>query len=466
MKSTYDANGNLLRQIGIFSATILVVSNMVGTGIFTTSGFIMAELKNPFLLMICWLCGGIFALCGALCYGELGARFPRAGGEYVFLRESFGKPMGFLSGWISLIVGFSAPIAAAAIAFATYLFSAIGMDPGDGFDITVFGFRAASLSVVNITAVASIVLFSLLHYHSLVTGTRIQNALTLSNFVIMLGFIAAGFLFGGGSFEHFKTPGGISSFSAETFAVSLIFVSFAFSGWNAAAYLGGEIREPRKNIPAALLAGTILVTGLYLLLNAVFIYSMPPPDMAGIIDVGAQSARFLFGGVVSQYFAAAVSIGILSAISAMIMTGPRVYYAMARDGVFFTRLAAVDPRRRTPAHAIVLQAAIACFMVITSAFEALLMYIGFTLSVFAMITVIGMMRIRRIRPDIKGLYETPGYPITPLVFIAGNIWIVLYMIKSRPVNSLFGVATIAAGAIVYMFFARREKQAAEVLSNP
>ncbi len=457
MKSAFDGNGDLLRQIGIFSATILVVSNMVGTGIFTTSGFIMAELGDPLMLMLCWLCGGIFALCGALCYGELGAKFPRAGGEYVFLRESFGKPMGFLSGWISLIVGFSAPIAAAAIAFATYLFSAFGIAPGGVAPITLFGVQVANVSMTNLTAVAAIVLFSLLHYYSVIAGARLQNVLTLSNFVLIIGFIIAGFAFGNGSVSHFAASGEMRAFSAETFAVSLIFVSFAYSGWNAAAYLGGEIREPRKNIPLALVIGTVMVSGLYLLLNAVYIYALPAEQMKGAIDIGARSARSLFGENISRFLAIAVALGILSAVSAMIMTGPRVYYAMAKDGIFFPRLARVNPEKRTPAPSIALQAAIACVMVITATFNTLLMYIGFTLSLFAMMTVIGMMRIRKTRPDLAGAYRTFGYPVTPLLFIGGNLWIVFYMIKSRPINSLFGFATIAMGLLVYLWFARRKQ---------
>lgn len=460
MKAALDGNGDLLRQVGLYSATILVISNMVGTGIFTTSGFIMEELSDPFILLLCWLCGGVFALCGALCYGELGARYPRAGGEYVFLRESFGKMMGFLSGWISLIVGFSAPIAAAAIAFSTYLFSAFGVEGGGGAAIEIMDIPVARFSPVNLTAIAAIVVFSLLHYHSVITGSRIQNVLTVSNFVLIVVFIVAGFAFGSGSAAHFRDTPGLSAFSAETFAVSLIFVSFAYSGWNAAAYLGGEIQNPRKNIPVSLFAGTFVVMGLYLLLNAVYVYALGISEMKGVVDVGARTARLLFGDGASRWLSFAVAIGILSAVSAMIMTGPRIYYAMSKDRVFFTRLAQVNPRRHTPAWSIVLQAGIACFMVVTAAFDALLMYIGFTLSIFAMLTVIGMMRIRRTRPDPEGMYRTFGYPVTPLVFIAGNLWIIFFMIRSRPVNSLFGLGTIAAGILVYWYFAGREKRAA------
>ncbi|MFW6401943.1 MAG: APC family permease [Desulfohalobiaceae bacterium] len=457
MRGAVDGNGDLLRQVGLFSATVLVISNMVGTGIFTTSGLIMQELQDPVLLLLCWLCGGIFALAGALCYGELGARFPKAGGEYVFLRECFGKMAGFLSGWISLIVGFSAPIAAAAIAFATYLYSGLGLDTSWEQPVEVLGLQAARLSLVNLTAVAAVMVFSLLHYLSVIIGSRVQNLLTISNLVLILLFIILGLSLGQGSSQNVVQTQGWSGFSAQGFAVSLIFVFFAYSGWNAAAYLGGEIKNPGRNIPLALVLGTLLVIGLYLLLNLVFVYSMPPEEMQGVVDVGAKSARSLFGQGMSRLLSLAVALGILSAVSAMVMTGPRIYYAMSRDGVFFTRLARVNPERRTPAYSIILQGGIACFMVVTAAFEALLMYIGFTLSIFAMLTVVGLMRIRRSSPQTAGGYKTLGYPLTPLFFILGNLWIIYYMLQSRPLSGVFGLGTIAAGVLVYLGFAYRER---------
>lgn len=447
--------GKLLRRIGFFSATLLVVSNMIGTGVFTTSGLIMERVEDPVIMLLCWLSGGLFALCGALCYGEMGAKFPHAGGEYVFLRESFGKLMGFLSGWISLVVGFSAPIAAAAIAFSTYVFRAFGITVGPTIPIEVFGIPVAVISMVNITAIMVIVGFSLLHYHSLVKGSWIQNCLTVLNFFLVLVFIIAGFAFGQGEAAHFLKPSGMRGFSAESFAVALIFVSFSYSGWNAAAYLGGEIERPQRNIPLSMTCGTILVTGLYLLLNSVYVYSMPADQMKGFIDIGARSAQFLFGIHIGRFFSIAIAIGILTAVSAMTMTGPRVYYAMAIDGMFFAKFGQVNPERRTPAHSIALQSSIACLMVLTSTFDALLMYIGFTLSIFAMLTVIGMMRIRKTRPELICSYHTFGYPFTPLVFIAGNLWIIIYMIKSCPVNALFGLATIGAGVVIYGYFKKK-----------
>ena len=461
MKNKLD-NGELKREVVLFSATVLVVANMVGTGIFTTSGFIIQELQNPQSLLLCWLVGGIFALCGALSYGELGAMFPRAGGEYVYLRESFGKWMGFLSGWISLIVGFSAPIAAAAIAFAAYFFHALQLAPSAKITLAVFGINIGAISPSGMVAVAAIIAFSLVHYHSLLVGSRVQNGLTLFKIGVVVTFVVGGLCFGNGSVSNFSHGLDISSVFQDKFAISLIFVSFAYSGWNAAAYLGGEIERPNRNIPLALFTGTFFVMCLYLLLNVVYIYALPVKEMSGVLEVGTKSAISLFGGGMSKYFSGAIAIGLLSVLSAMIMAGPRVYYAMSRDGVFFGLFGKVNKARRTPAHSIFLQASIAIIMVITASFDKLLLYIGFTLSLFAMLTVAGMVRLRIRQPALTTSYRTPGYPLTPLLFILGNLWIIYFSIKSRPITSLFGLGTIGLGIVVYCYFAHRKEQGNEI----
>ena len=452
-------NHHLKREIGLFSATILVIANMVGTGIFTTSGFIMEELGNPQAMLLCWLVGGVFALCGALCYGELGAMFPRAGGEYVFLRESFGKGMGFLSGWISLIVGFSAPIAAAAIAFATYFFRILPVSFSAKLTAPFLEIGILAISPITMLAITVIIIFSLIHYHSVFLGARVQNSLTIFKVCLIVVFVVAGFCLGQGSTENFSQGLEISLIFQDKFAISLIFITFAYSGWNAAAYLGGEIKNPVRNIPLALFTGTALVVCLYLLLNIVYIYALSPGEMSGTLEVGTKSAVSLFGDNISRYFSGAIAIGILSVLSAMIMAGPRVYYAMSRDGVFFELFGKVNALRQTPVFAILLQAVIAIIMVITASFDKLLLYIGFTLSLCAMLTVVGMMLLRIKKPDLKRSYKTFGYPVTPLLFISGNLWIIYFCIKSRPITSLFGLGTIGLGVLVYSYFRRKNRSA-------
>lgn len=454
MKNSLN-NSELKRAIGLPSATILVIANMVGTGVFTTSGFIIAEVGSPEAMLLCWLVGGVFALCGALCYAELGALFPKAGGEYVFLRESLGRPLGFVSGWISLIVGFSAPIAAASIAFATYCFRLFPQVDGWGPTIPLLGLAVVKISPMTMLALSVIVIFSFVHYHSVSLGTRVQNGLTVFKITLIVVFIAAGLWIGHGSTEHLFDVFDTGAIFRKEFAVSLIFVSFAYSGWNAAAYLGGEIKNPSRNIPWALVAGTFLVMCLYVLLNLVYVYALPPQEMKGVLEVGTKSAIFLFGDHASRFFTGAIALGLLSVLSAMIMTGPRVYYAMAKDGVFFELFGKVNKLHKTPAHAIFLQAGIAMIMVVTASFDKLLIYIGFTLSLCASLTVVGMILLRLRQPGLKREYKTLGYPVTPILFVLGNLWIIYFSIKSKPMASLIGLGTIGVGMLVYFCFRKK-----------
>jgi APA family basic amino acid/polyamine antiporter len=442
----------LQRRLGLFSATNLVVANMIGTGVFTTSGFILERLGDPWSLLLCWLAGGALALAGALCYGELGANLPRAGGEYVFLRQSLGPAWGFLAGWVSLVVGFSAPIAASAIALAAYLLPALGLETAWRWELAAGGLTLLRLSPQAMVAVGAIAALSLVHGAGLVLGARVQNSLTLLKLVVLAAFLAGGFWWGRGSWGHLAAGPALGGALSGEFAVALIFVSFAYSGWNAAAYLGGEITDPARNIPRALVMGAGLVTALYLAINLLYLYALPPGELAGVLEVGAAAAAALFGPAAGAWFSLAIALGLLSVLSAMIVAGPRVYYAMAADGLFLRSLARVS-RRGTPAASIGCQAAIAVLMVLTASFDALLIYIGFTLSLFAALTVAGLMVLRR-RGRLTAAYRTPGYPLTPVAFILASLWIVVHSLATSPAAPLFGLATMALGLGVYGWFRR------------
>ncbi|MGO8819754.1 MAG: APC family permease [Desulfomonilaceae bacterium] len=455
MSDSHNGGGELKRELGLFSATIIVVANMIGTGIFTTPGLIASELPNPSSVLICWIVGGLFALCGALCYGELGAIFPEAGAEYVYIRCQFGKLPGFLSGWVSLIVGFSAPIAAASIAFSSYLFQTFAIPEGPAIALASHGVSFITLSLPVAVSIATIIIISAIHYLGLAFGSKVQNALTVFKICVIMIFILSAFFLGQGSMTHFSGGWRIADLFQEKFAVSLIFVSFAYSGWNAAAYLGAEIKRPDFTLPAALILGTTIVASLYLALNVVYIYSLPQHAINGVIEVGAKSAVALFGQDVSKYFSAAISLALLSVLSAMIMTGPRVYYAMARDNVFFHSLGKIDTAHGTPAYSIFLQGAVAVAMVVTASFDKLLIYIGFTLSIFTSLAVIGLIRARQRRSPSRPGYTTPGYPVTPIVFILGNLWTIYFSVMSRPITSLWGFLTVASGVLVFFFFQRK-----------
>jgi len=446
------------RQMGLFSATVLVVANMVGTGIFTTSGFIIQELGNPWTMLGCWVVGGLFALAGALCYGELGARFPRAGGEYVYLRESFGELPAFLSGWVSLLVGFSAPLAAAAMAFAVYFLAGWGGGQELGWVWKVQGVALLTLSPVTLLASGVILAFSLVHSHSLFLGSRVQNTLTLFKVALIMVFIILGLGWGRGSPAHFGAAPALEVFFSGQFATSLVIITFAYSGWNAAAYMGGEISRPTRNIPLALLGGTILVTGLYLLLNVTFIYGLSTREMSGVLAVGEKAAVTLFGVRISRIFSGAIALSLLSLISGLMMTGPRVYLAMAKNGLFFPGISKLKGEHATPGNAIRLQGGLALVMVLTASFESLLIFIGFTLSLFSLLAVAGLLVLRRRDPAPDLPYRTWGYPFTPFFFILGNLWIILFSIINRPAVSLTGLAAILSGAVFYFYFKWRPRR--------
>ncbi len=447
-----SAPPELARRMGLFSACCLIVANMVGTGIFTTSGFLMQLLGNAWLLMACWLLGGLIALAGALCYGELGARLPRAGGEYVFLRESFGPATAFLSGWVSLVVGFSAPIAASAVAAAGYLLQAWGASQEP-----LLRAGGVTLSADTLLALGFVVLLTLVHTRRLGVGLGVQNLLTLFKLLVLALLIAAGLWLwpASGSWGGLPFTAGGEGAGAGAVAVALVLVSFAYSGFNAAAYLGGEVRRPGRNLPRALFLGTGLVTLLYLLLNLAYLAALGPGGMPGVKEIGALAAKALWGPGAGRIFSLAVGLCLLSGLGAMVLAGPRVYFAMACDGLLLGPLARIDQRSGVPVNAVWLQAVIAAVMVVTASFEALLFYIGFTLSLFSALAVAGLFVLRR-KNSARPPFRVPGYPFTPLVFIAANLAMVVFALADNPWRGLPSGLTLAVG--LYWLFRRQDKR--------
>lgn len=426
------------RLLGTLSATSIVVASMVGTGIFTTSGFIVSELNSPFLLLFVWLIGGILALFGALSYAELAAAMPMSGGEYNYLSKIYHPAVGFLSGWISLIAGFSAPIASVSLAFGKYLFSVMPfIHP-------------------KIAALALVLIFSMLHLVDIRMGSYTQNFFTIIKIVLILGFIILGFLIGmGRRFVLMPTLDDLQVVISPKFGVALILVSFAYSGWNASTYIAGEIKDPERNLPRSLFLGTLIVIILYLGLNLLYIYAMPIKEMAGKIEVGHIAAVNLFGQNGGNFLALLIALALVSTASAMIMAGPRVYQAVGMDIPAF-KLLACKTKRGAPAMAIILQTIIAMFLIITTTFESLILYIGFTLGLFSWLTVFGVYIFRYRKPNTKGLYHTWGYPITPALFLLLNGWMLIYTLLERPVESLAGLATIVLGLIIYLWSKKRQ----------
>lgn len=429
-------------RVGATTATALVVANMVGTGVFTSLGFQAAVLPSPFALVALWAVGGIAALCGALCYAELGAALPRSGGEYHYLSRIYHPAVGFTSGWISITVGFSAPVALAAMALGAYLCRALQMP------------ASASKPV----AVASAVAVSLVHLAGVRSGGRFQNLFTGAKVALILAFSASGLLL-----APSRSPGFSPSASdfpllfGSGFAVSLVFVMYAYSGWNASAYIAGEMADPARDIPRSLLAGTLVVTGLYLLLNFVFLRTAPLREISGTLEVGALSAEHIFGASGGRIMGCLVALGLVSSVSAMAWAGPRVAQAIGQDLPFFAPFARVN-RAGAPHLASLFQLGVVLLLLLTSTFEAVLTYLGATLALSTALTVTGVVVLRIREPALPRPYRTWGYPLTPALFLAVNGWMLVFIVAKKPAESLWGLATVLAGLGAYALTANRRER--------
>ncbi len=410
---------------------------MIGTGVFTSLGFQVVDIHSGFALLLLWAIGGVFAMCGALAYGELAAAMPRSGGEMHFLSRIFHPGIGFLSGWVSLTVGFAAPIALAAMAFGRYFVRVV---PG----LSPVGLSCAVVAVV-----------SLAHLRDLRLGSVFQNLFTVFKVVLILVFIAAAWLAGGPSQMDFAPrTGDLEVVLGSPFAISLLYVMFAYSGWNAATYITGEVANPEVNVPRALALGTGLVLVLYVGLNWAFLAAAPVSELAGQVEVGHIAAEKIFGNTGGQLMSAMLCIALVSTISAMTWAGPRVTQVMGEDFAFF-RAFAKTHEGGSPRRAILLQTAIVFVLLLTATFEVVLVYAQFTLVLFSFLTVLGVFWLRRKAPELPRPYKTWGYPLTPLLFLAISLVTMGHTLVTRPGESLAGLATVAVGSLIYWLLPSR-----------
>ncbi len=418
--------------VSLTTATAIVVANMIGTGVFTSLGFQVADIESGFSLLLVWILGGVFALCGALSYGELTAAMPRSGGEYHFLSRIYHPAVGFLSGWISLTVGFAAPVALAAMAFGRYASRVV-----DG------------LSPVAVSC-GLVVLVTLAHLRDLRLGSAFQNLFTVFKLVLILVFIGASF---GASnprpigFAPSTTD--IDVVLSAPFAIALLFVMYSYSGWNASTYITDEVRDPAVTVPRSLVLGTVLVTVLYVGLNWSFLATAPIDDLAGKVEVGHVVAARIFGDAGGRLMSAMLCLALISSISAMTWAGPRVTQVMGQDLGAFRALARTNAAG-IPRRAILLQTAIVILLLVTATFEQVLVYIQLTLTLSLALTVLGVFVLRWKQPDLPRPYKTWGYPVTPLLFLAIALFTLGYTLIERPVESLAGLLTVLAGLPIYL----------------
>jgi basic amino acid/polyamine antiporter, APA family len=426
------------RPLTLPHALALVVSSMVGTGVFTTAGFMLGGLGSARLVLGTWALTGVLALAGAAVYAELGAMMPRAGGEYVYLSRAFHPVLGFLSGFVALVVGFAAPVAAGALAFGGYLQTlAPGVSP-----------RGAAFALVGVTTA--------LHAREVRRAGSAQAAVTGLVVLVIVVFIVAALASGHADWSRLTAApaAGTRAGTTGALAVSLVYTAYSYFGWNGAAYVAGEIRDPHRTLPRALVGGAALVTALYVALNAVFLASAPAPALANQVEVAHVAALALFGARGGTLLTALVALALAGSVSALSMTGPRVVQAMADDGVFFRALGRTNARG-APTFAVLLQGALAALGVATAAFEPLLVYAGFTLSLSAAVTVAGAFVLRRREPDAPRPHRALAWPWSGVAFLALSAFMTVFAIRERPLESLAGLATLAAGGVAWALWQRR-----------
>nr|WP_292963420.1 MULTISPECIES: amino acid permease [unclassified Allomuricauda] len=417
-------------KIGTMTGVAIVVANMIGTGVFTSLGFQLKDLNNVPAILTLWVMGGVLALSGAFSYAEVGTVIKKSGGEFAFLSKIYGPLVGYLSGWISLTVGFAAPIALSAIAVVEY-----------------FPYGSDNVKLVGIALIA---LITFVHVQNLRTSSKFQNIGTLLKVVLIVGFILFGLLTPAQAHidlalgdEYFKEVG------SAAFAVALVYVSYSYSGWNAAAYITEEFKRPSKSLPIALIGGTFLVTVLYVMLQYIFLRNVPMEELVGQIDIGAIVAKKLLGEEYGNLFGVAISLLLISGISAMVWVGPRVTSSMAKVyglwGYFKPRKEGEIPKR-----ALWFQFFISCVLILTGTFEQILIYCGVLLSISSLLVVMGVFKLRGSRDHQNGeAYKSPLFPLFQILYVVLSLWMIIFVFTNNTYETLAGLANLILGLATY-----------------
>ena len=418
----------------------VVIANMIGTGVFTSLGFQLADLRSGFVLLSLWAVGGLVALCGAMTYAELGAALPRSGGEYNFLSRIYHPAAGFVSGWVSATIGFAGPTALAAMTFAAYMTSATET-AGERFE--------------KLLAVLLVVVLTVVHSVSRRQSGGLQGLFTILKVLAIVVFCVAALLLVDDwqPVSMLPAAGDTSLFLSGTFAVSLIYVSYAYTGWNAATYLSSELENPQRDLPRILFAGTAVVTLLYVALNFVFLKVAPMSALVGQVEVGYVAADYAFGELGGRFAGVVLALLLVSTVSAMTMAGPRVLQVIGED---FAPLALLSRTNRDglPFVAILFQSTLTVTFILSSGFESVLVFAGFTLALNSFVTVLGVYVLRWRQPGLPRPYRTFGYPVTPLVYLLVTGWTLTFVLLQRPTEGLFGVGVVMAGIALFLLTSR------------
>jgi APA family basic amino acid/polyamine antiporter len=452
----------LIRGVGGWDATLITIGSVLGSGVFITTGDIARSIPHAGMILLVWIVGGMLTLTGALTYAELGAMFPRAGGQYHYLREAYGPFWGFLFGWAAFLVIMSGGIATLAVGFGEYLGAWIPyFSTGHILFSLPVGFVTWTVNGGQVGGAAAICFLTAVNYVGLREGTGLQNLVTIAKIGSLLGLAGLGFL----------VPGPVEASRAilaplpsgglwVAFGVGMIAAFWSYDGWYAVSNMAGEMKRPSRDLPLGIITGVVAVTLLYSLMNLVYIRALPVSDMAATGRIGETAAHALFGPVGGRVITAAVIISTFGCISSTILYAARIYFPMACDGSFFPALARINPRYRTPGACLVAQGIWSVVLTFSGTYEQLYTYVVFAVVVFHAATGAAVFVLRHTRPDAPRPYRTWGYPLVPAVFVLSSVLLVANTLRERPFESLIGTAIIAAGVPGYLFWRRRASRRA------
>ncbi|OGP53193.1 MAG: hypothetical protein A2Y65_00995 [Deltaproteobacteria bacterium RBG_13_52_11] len=432
----------LNRRLTLFDATLLVIGNVVGAGIFTTSGFLAGELPHPLLFIAIWVIGGLLTICGALTYAEMASMYPRSGGDYQFLKAAYGPVAGFLLGWVSFWVITPGSIAALSIAMVGY--------------VKEF-FPLSNPFSEKVLAVAIISFLSFINYLGVRLSGTVQDIFTLGNLLIVLTLIVSGLVFGSGSWQHFTFAASASVPFFKLFGPAMIAVIFTYSGWFVSAYVGGEVKKPERNLPLSLLLGALIVTIVYTLINITYLYALPLSRINGIINVAQQAAGALFNSAFSQILSISIILAIIASINATILAGARIYYAMAEDNIFWSLFKRLHPTYNTPHLSIASQMILACLLLFLGTFGQLLSYVVFVMLLSSIATGLAHFILRIKKQEVPRPYRTWGYPVVPLLFICFYILIAAQIASAKPLTSIVGLIITMSGLPFFYIWIKIKK---------
>jgi APA family basic amino acid/polyamine antiporter len=460
-----DSKPSLVRGLSLLDSVLLLAGGIIGSSIFLTAKDIAGPLPHPALFLLVWVMGALISMCAAFAFAELGSMFPDSGGQYIYLREAFGDLVAFLYGWMLFAVANGGTIAALSVASAAYLSAIFPVISQEHVVVRAAGITLTRTHVVGLISIAVVTWINVV---GLRKGAVLQNVATWAKFVAMGAFVILGFAVGKGSWGNFTRHGGSGAGIAmgmstgqlvSALGIGLIAVFWAYDGWVYITWVAGEVKDPRRNVPRAMVLGIIVVAVVYIAMNMTYVYAMPVTEVAQHETIAAAAAAAMFSPGAANWLSAVIALSCFGAMASCTLSGARVYFAMARDGVFFQRMAQVHPKWRTPALSLIGQGVWACLLTVSGRYDQLYTYVIYGMVLSYTLTVIGLFVLRWKRPDIPRPYRCTGYPWLPAIYILLGTWWTINTIIERPKEALAGTIIVLLGVPGYLYWKRQSRKA-------